>query len=108
MASRVPPPAPPANHHTMPRGHSNVYAEETHAAWGFGEPPLKACVPLAGGSRVDTWRPLPPLALNRREWEEIGVIMGWYRRRKRPPITRVAAPVSKKLAAARASRRLTY
>ena len=62
--------------HKKPRGHSNVYADETEP---YPTHPEKACVPLIGGSRVDTCRPLPPLALSREEWEEIGRRMGWLK-----------------------------
>ena len=60
--------------HKKPRGHSNVYANETQA---YPDLPGVACIPMVGGSRVDTCRPLPPLAMCAEEWNEIGRIMGW-------------------------------
>lgn len=68
----------PNVHRALPRGHSNAYADEAEP---WPDLPEKARVPLSGGSRVDTCRALPPLALSREEWEEIGVRMGWRRRR---------------------------
>lgn len=65
--------------HKKPRGHSNVYANET-TQWPHPAED-KACVPLVGGARLETCRPLPPLALSREEWEEIGIRMGWRVRR---------------------------
>lgn len=60
--------------HKKPRGHSNAYVEETEP---YPDLPQKACIPLVGGSRVDTCKPLPPLALDKEEWQEIGRRMGW-------------------------------
>ena len=65
--------------HKKPRGHSNLYANETEP---YPTNPDTASIPLIGGSRVDTCRPLPPLALRRQEWEEIGRIMGWLKVRR--------------------------
>jgi len=56
------------------KGHSNVRLEE------FTTPPHcpeKALIGLVGGATLQTCRPLPPLALTRQEWEEIGRKMGW-------------------------------
>jgi len=71
--------------HYKPRGHSNIYPNETTP---YPTNPGTASIPLVGGSRVDTCRPLPPLALSREEWEEIGRRMGWIRKRR--PSTRVS------------------
>lgn len=59
--------------HKKPRGHSNVYADETTKYLETD----KACIPMIGGSRVDTCKALPPLALGKDEWEEIGRRMKW-------------------------------
>jgi len=58
----------------LPRGHSNVYAEETEPYPTF---PEKAMIPMIDGAHVDTCRLLPPLALSKQEWETIGRKMGW-------------------------------
>lgn len=56
------------------RGHSNVYASQTVL---YPANPTSAMVPLVGGASVHTVRNLPPLALDREEWETIGRRMGW-------------------------------
>ena len=63
----------------MKRGHSNVHAEQTKP-WhqpkpGDGQPYAK--IPLVGGAQAVTTKELPPLALRKQEWEEIGRRMGW-------------------------------
>jgi hypothetical protein len=65
--------------HKKPRGHSNLYADETAPWTGEGDP-SKACIPMLGGGRVDTCKPLPPLALSKDEWSIIGIKMGWFRK----------------------------
>jgi hypothetical protein len=56
------------------RGHSNVAAGEI-TPWP--DCPDKARVPLCGGATAATVRDLPPLAIDREEWERIGQAMGW-------------------------------
>jgi hypothetical protein len=61
------------------RGHSNVYADKTKP-WDSIDPGVEsgiARIPLTGGSTASSARELPPLALRRSEWREIGVRMGW-------------------------------
>lgn len=58
----------------MKRGHSNVNAAKTEP---WPDNPEKARIPLEGGASVYTVRELPPLALGKSEWEEIGRRMGW-------------------------------
>lgn len=59
----------------MKRGHSNVDAKRagiwpnTYLAY--------AMIPLRGGASYATYKELPPLALTKPEWEEIGIRMGW-------------------------------
>jgi hypothetical protein len=72
----------PNVHRSFPRGHSNVYADEAEP---WPDLPEKARVPLIGGSRPDTSKALPPLAMGREEWEEIGWRMRWLRRKKGGP-----------------------
>ena len=67
--------------HKKPQGHSNIYADETEP-WTEPGDPARACIPLTGGARVDTYKPLPPLSLSRKEWTEIGFRMRWCRRPK--------------------------
>ena len=59
---------------SKPRGHSNVHAEQTKP---YPTMPDKASIPLSGGATVYTVKELPPLALSREEWQEIGERMGW-------------------------------
>lgn len=59
---------------TLPRGHSNAYADETEP-WPHNT--VTARIPIAGGAHVETVRALPPLALDQHEWRAIGVRMGW-------------------------------
>jgi hypothetical protein len=64
--------------HRKPRGHSNAYVDET-ARWpgnGDGDS-TAACIPMIGGGRVDSCKPLPPLALSEDDWRTIGSRMGW-------------------------------
>jgi hypothetical protein len=56
------------------RGHSNCYANETEP---FPINPVKASIPLVGGSTIENCKPLPALALAKQEWYEIGKRMGW-------------------------------
>jgi hypothetical protein len=58
----------------MKRGHSNVNAAKAEP---WPDNPEKARIPLQGGASVYTVRELPPLALGKSEWEEIGIRMGW-------------------------------
>jgi hypothetical protein len=64
----------------MKRGHSNLRAEQTEA-WSndlkIPNAPDVARIPLEGGAGVYTVRELPPLALRKSEWEEIGRRMNW-------------------------------
>lgn len=73
----------PNVHREIPPGHSNVYASE--AEWWNKEIGV-ARIPLVGGNvtvaekgRRDKrkWKALPPLALTKEEWEEIGRRLGW-------------------------------
>lgn len=57
-----------------PRGHSNVKAGETSS---FRNSRDIALIPISGGASLETYRPLPPLGLRQKEWEEIGRRMGW-------------------------------
>lgn len=68
--------------HKKPRGHSNVYPEETELATYKERGKViviegVATIPMSGGSTVYSCKPLPPLALRRDEWETIGRKMGW-------------------------------
>lgn len=58
----------------MKRGHSNVDA--THAE-KWDTPPDCCKLRLTGGATASTCRELPPLALHRDDWEQIGKFMGW-------------------------------
>jgi hypothetical protein len=58
----------------MKRGYSNVESEQT-APWP--DVPEAARIPIWGGAQVNTVKELPPLALRRDEWLEIGTRMGW-------------------------------
>ena len=76
------------NGHNRPRGHSNCYPEETVVyEWRDGKDsgviPDVASVPLIGGSAPGSCKALPPLALTRAEWEEIGLCMGWIKRKRK-------------------------
>lgn len=62
----------------MKRGHSNIYPEQI-TTWP--NLPDVAKIPIAGGANVDTVKELPPLALRREEWQEIGERMGWAKYR---------------------------
>lgn len=57
-----------------PKGHSNARTDETEPWSGDTE---KAMIPISGGQTVASWRPLPPLALTKEGWQEIGERMGW-------------------------------
>jgi len=61
----------------MKRGHSNVIVKEL-SLWDT--PPDCAKLPLRGGATVSTCKELPPLALHKHEWEEIGRIMCWLKK----------------------------
>lgn len=63
----------------MPRGHSNVHASKTEP---WPDIPDKARIPIEGGASVYTVKPLPPLAIDKDEWLEIGRKMKWTRRKK--------------------------
>jgi hypothetical protein len=61
------------------RGHSNVRSEQTRD-WSKIETRCArgvARIPLSGGASYESFHELPPLALHRDEWEEIGRRMGW-------------------------------
>lgn len=72
---------------SRPRGHSNAYVNQTEP---HPHVPDKAMIPIAGGSRVDTVRDLPPLALSREEWQEIGERMGWAKYRLSADVNQTA------------------
>lgn len=59
----------------MKKGHSNAHADKT-APYPTNE--TKACIPIEGGASPYTVKELPPLALDREEWETIGARMGWF------------------------------
>lgn len=59
---------------SKPRGHSNAYVDRTKP---HPNVPDKAMIPIVGGAQVHTVRDLPPLALSREEWKEIGERMKW-------------------------------
>ena len=65
----------------MKRGHSNVMIEGCQQ-WPGGQPEC-AKLPLIGGATVTTCHELPPLALHKGEWQEIGRRMGWLEETKR-------------------------
>jgi hypothetical protein len=56
------------------RGHSNAFA---HLTEQWPNNPDKAKIPMEGGSTVFTVKELPPLALGKEEWREIGKQMDW-------------------------------
>lgn len=58
----------------MKQGHSNIYASDTKP---YPTSPDKAMIPLIGGANVNTVKELPPLCLDKDEWEIIGKRMGW-------------------------------
>jgi hypothetical protein len=63
----------------MKRGHSNVYSDKVRP-WNELDADTEtgvACIPMIGGARPGTCKQLPPLALRKWEWEEIGRRMGW-------------------------------
>jgi hypothetical protein len=62
---------------SSPRGHSNVHAEQTTAWVRSDGNPLRARIPISGGATVYSVKDLPPLALSRDEWLEIGRRMEW-------------------------------
>lgn len=64
----------------LPKGHSNVAAEETRP---WPDLPMKARIPLVGGAHVFTVKSLPPLALSEEEWRTIGRAMGWLKNARR-------------------------
>jgi hypothetical protein len=66
----------------MKRGHSNVKSEKTEPWNDKDTEPGIAKIPLGGGATIQTFRELPPLALRKEEWQEIGYRMGWLRKRK--------------------------
>jgi hypothetical protein len=68
-----------------PRGHSNVYADETKPEQTEPGDPFapKAIVPIVGGANLETCRGLPSLYLSKAEWEIIGRKMGWIKPKQR-------------------------
>lgn len=72
--------------HKRPRGHSNLYPDETVPC---DTCPEKASIPMVGGAYVWSCKPLPPLALSREEWEEIGRRMGWIGKKPRKAVSHV-------------------
>lgn len=59
---------------SKPRGHSNAHVDQTEP---HPTAPDKASIPIEGGATVYTVKDLPPLALSRDEWQEIGERMRW-------------------------------
>jgi len=59
----------------MARGHSNV--SNFREIKPYPTNPTKISIPISGGASVYKVKPLPPLSLNKEEWEKIGVIAGW-------------------------------
>jgi len=59
----------------MKKGHSNVDAKRT-TTWPNADHAC-AAIPLCGGASYSSYKELPPLALHKDEWEEIGIRMGW-------------------------------
>ena len=58
----------------MKRGHSNVYVERIER---YPTSKEVAKLPLYGGATVQTCKELPPLAMDKEDWEKIGRYMGW-------------------------------
>lgn len=56
------------------KGHANLHANKTKPDVDALE---VAMIPLEGGSTMDNWKELPPLALRLEEWQEIGKRMNW-------------------------------
>lgn len=63
----------------MKRGHSNIIDDRGNRIEPWPDLPHKARIPLIGGSTAASCKELPPLALDREEWERIGQVMGWIR-----------------------------
>lgn len=81
----------------MVSGHSNVHRLDETAPLITN--PERAMVPIVGGESLDSVRELPPLALDRLEWEEIGARMGWVQghpRRTSRGITSVRSHLRKR------------
>jgi len=61
----------------MKRGHSNVvYLSEMKP---YPTNPDRWLIQVEGGASVDRVKELPPLALSREEWENIGRRAGWMK-----------------------------
>lgn len=58
----------------MARGHSNVRLENLTTNKNTGA----AMIQIEGGATLSTVRELPPLALRREEWKQIGDRMNWW------------------------------
>lgn len=72
---------------SKPKGHSNAHTDQTAP---HPTNPDKASIPLEGGASVYTVKELPPLALSREEWQEIGERMGWTKYRLSADVNQTA------------------
>lgn len=72
---------------SKPRGHSNAYTNKTEP---HPTAPDKAFIPIVGGASPYTVKDLPPLALSREEWQEIGERMGWAKYRLSADVNQTA------------------
>ena len=62
------------------RGHSNADVKKVRP-WHEVDKQVEhgiARIPIMGGASPSSCHELPPLALRREEWEEIGRQMGWH------------------------------
>lgn len=59
----------------MARGHSNL--TRLDGIKPYPTNPVRMMIPIAGGSTLDNIKELPPLALSKAEWLEIGKRAGW-------------------------------
>lgn len=59
----------------MSRGHSNI--SNITAIKPVTTNRERVLVPIEGGADVYTTHELPPLALDKDEWQAIGRVMGW-------------------------------
>ena len=65
----------------MARGHSNV--TRLYDAKPLPTNPERFMIPIIGGAQVYSVKELPPLALSKEEWLEIGKRAGWIPERKK-------------------------
>ena len=59
----------------MKRGHSNVY--NISKLKPLSTHPDRVMIPIQGGASVSSVKELPPLALSKAEWLDIGKRAGW-------------------------------